>query len=35
MGIRTLWYPPDNNHELVEKYLALAVEVAEGRITAF
>ena len=35
MGIRALWYPPDNNHEMVEKYLALVAEVAEGRITAF
>jgi hypothetical protein len=35
LNVRTLWYPPDNNHELLEKYLALAVDMAEGRITSF
>lgn len=36
LRIRPIWYPIVNNtHELVEKYLTLAVEMAEGRITSF
>jgi hypothetical protein len=35
LNIRPLWYPPANDHELVEKYLALAVDMADGRITPF
>ncbi|HLJ26500.1 MAG TPA: SIR2 family protein [Candidatus Angelobacter sp.] len=35
LNIRPLWYSPFNNHELVEKYLALAVDMADGRIAPF
>ena len=33
MKIRPIWYPA-GQHDFVEKYLHLAIEIAEGRITA-
>jgi hypothetical protein len=34
LKIRPIWYP-SNKHHFVERYLALAVDIAEGKLTSF